>query len=89
MTESFRRFGVADDCKSLVLCVFDADEATLASVASLVEGTLTPFGELGQHLSQADVKLIRKYYKIQDLELESSSLVDAIVCRIATKSCNK
>ncbi|KAF1336742.1 Ekc/keops complex subunit tprkb, partial [Globisporangium splendens] len=89
VTESFRRFGVADDCTSLVLCVFDADDATLASLASLVEGTLTPFNELGQHLTPAGVKAIRKFYKIQDLELGSSTLVDAIVCRIATKSCNK
>lgn len=89
VTESFRRFGVSDSCTSLVLCVFDADDAALAHAATLVEGTLTPFSELGQHLTPADVKLVKKFYKIQELELGSSSLTDAIVCRIATKSCSK
>lgn len=89
VTESFRRFGVSDTCTALVLCVFDADDVALANAATLVEGTLAPFSELGQHLTPADMKLIKKFYKIQELELGSSSLTDAIICRIATKSCSK
>ncbi|TYZ57061.1 hypothetical protein PybrP1_000964 [[Pythium] brassicae (nom. inval.)] len=89
VSESFRRFGIADDCTALVVCVFDADEAALASAAALVQGTAVPFSELGQHLTPADVKAVRKFYKIQDLELSTSLLSDAIVNRIATKSCNK
>lgn len=89
VSESFRRFGVADDSTTLVLCVFDSDEAALATAAALVKGTAVPFHELGQHLTPADVKAVRKFYKIQDLELRTTSLSDAIVNRIATKSCNK
>lgn len=89
VSDSFRRFGVADDCTALVLCVFDADDAALAAAATLVKGERVPFSELGQHLTPADMKNVRKFYKIQDLELTNSSLTDAIVNRIATKSCNK
>ncbi|RLN87391.1 hypothetical protein BBJ28_00026053 [Nothophytophthora sp. Chile5] len=89
VSESFRRFGISDACTSVVLCVFDADDATLKSTETLVEGSLLPFSEVGTHLRPEDVKLIKKYYKIQDQELTCSSLVDAVTCRIATKSCNK
>lgn len=89
VSESFRRFGVNASCKSLVLAVFDADEEILAKVAALVEGKLVPFSLLGSHLTSQDEQLIKKYYKIQDLELSASTLVDAITCRIATKSCSK
>lgn len=89
VSESFRRFGVSPDCTTLVLCVFDADEAALARAAALVQGEHTPLSELGQHLTPADMKALKKFYKIQDLELSSSSLTDAIVNRIATKSCSK
>lgn len=89
VTESFRRFGVDDKCSSLVVCIFDADEATVQTTLALVEGTITAVDELGQHLTPADVKLLRKYYKIQDQELTASSLADAVTCRIATKSCSK
>jgi len=89
VSESFRRFGVSDDCTSLAVCVFDADDATLEKTLALVDGTATSVDELGQHLTPADVKLIKKYYKIQDQELTNSSLADAITCLIATKSCNK
>ncbi|KAF4322379.1 hypothetical protein BBO99_00002981 [Phytophthora kernoviae] len=89
VSESFRRFGVNDNCVSLVICVFDADEPTVKDVEALIEGTQLPFSELGSHVSEQDVKQIKKFYKIQDQELTQSSLVDAIACRIATKSCSK
>ncbi|RLN98963.1 hypothetical protein BBJ28_00000946 [Nothophytophthora sp. Chile5] len=89
VSESFRRFGINDACTSVVLCVFDADEATLKEMETLVEGSLLPFSEVGTHLRPEDVKLIKKFYKIQDQELTCSSLVDAVTCRIATKSCSK
>jgi hypothetical protein len=48
-----------------------------------------PFEELGTHLTDGDVKLIKKFYKISEQELTQSTLVDAATCRIATKSCSK
>ncbi|GMF12380.1 unnamed protein product [Phytophthora lilii] len=89
VSESFKRFGVNDDTTSVVLCVFDADEATLKEVEALVEGMQVPFEELGTHLTHANVRLIKKFYKISEQELTQSSLVDAATCRIATKSCSK
>ncbi|KAF4137517.1 Kinase binding domain-containing protein [Phytophthora infestans] len=89
VSESFKRFGVNDDTTSLVICVFDADEATLEEAETLVEGMQVPFEELGTHLTDSDIKLIKKFYKISEQELTQSSLVDAATCRIATKSCSK
>ncbi|KAI9993787.1 hypothetical protein PInf_016308 [Phytophthora infestans] len=89
VSESFKRFGVNDDTTSLVICVFDADEATLEEAETLVEGMQVPFEELGTHLTDRDIKLIKKFYKISEQELTQSSLVDAATCRIATKSCSK
>ncbi|KAL4159514.1 hypothetical protein PRNP1_000091 [Phytophthora ramorum] len=89
VSESFKRFGVNDDTSSLVVCVFDADEAALKEVETLVEGMQLPFEELGSHLTDGDMKLIKKFYKISEQELTQSSLVDAATCRIATKSCSK
>ncbi|TMW57254.1 hypothetical protein Poli38472_003179 [Pythium oligandrum] len=89
VAESFRRFGISESCDQVILCVIDANEATLEAVSQVVQGTLTPLPELGNHLEPSDITLIKKYYKIQDLELSSSSLLDAITSRIATKSCAK
>lgn len=89
VSESFRRFGIADDSEAIVVCVVDADDAKLSTLQQQVEGTLTPWNELGQHLQDKDIELIRKFYRIQPDELRSSTLIDAIVCRIATKTCNK
>lgn len=89
VSESFKRFGVSDDTTSLVVCVFDADEKVVKEVETLVDGTQVPFQELGAHLTDKDVTHIKKYYKISELELTRSSLVDAATCRIATKSCSK
>ncbi|KAE8896524.1 hypothetical protein PF005_g4261 [Phytophthora fragariae] len=89
VSESFKRFGVSDDTSAVVLCVFDADEAALEQAEALVDGMQLPFEELGTHLTDADVKLLKKFYKISEQELTHSSLVDAATCRIATKSCSK
>jgi EKC/KEOPS complex subunit CGI121/TPRKB len=86
VAESFRRFGISDESTSLLVCAFDADSEKLTSLKTLAVGKMTSINELAQ---DADVKLIKKYYKIQEPELSFSSLLDAIVCRIATKSCLK
>ncbi|GLE04274.1 hypothetical protein PINS_up013184 [Pythium insidiosum] len=93
VAESFRRFGLTDDCDQVLLYVFDADADVLAKAVALVDGTLVESPSikeaLGPHLSPSDIATIRKYYKIQDMELQTSSLSDAVTSRIATKSCNK
>ncbi|KAJ0392721.1 hypothetical protein P43SY_011976 [Pythium insidiosum] len=93
VAESFRRFGLTDECDQILVCVFDADEDAISKALALVDGTLidTPSLKeaLGPHLAPNDVAMIRKYYKIQDTELQTSTLSDAVTSRIATKSCNK
>lgn len=89
VAESFRRFGLNETSDKVVLCIFDADADALARASTLVKGQLTPISELGKHLQPQDITQIKKYYKIQDLELKTTSLLDAVVSRIATKSCSK
>lgn len=89
VSESFKRFGVNEDMTSLVVCVIDAEDETLEQVEMLVQGVQVPFEELGTHLTDEDVNLIKKVYKISEQELTQSTLADAATCRIATKSCSK
>ncbi|TDH74202.1 uncharacterized protein CCR75_001177 [Bremia lactucae] len=89
VSESFKRFGISEKTTSIVVCVFDADEAILKEVEANVEGIQVPFEELGASLTHQDNQLIIKAYKISELELTQSSLVDAATCRIATKSYSK
>jgi EKC/KEOPS complex subunit CGI121/TPRKB len=90
VAESFRRFGIADNSTSLLVCAFDADEEQLKeSLHGLIEGTPTGVQELNKHLQPSDIKNLKRYYKIQDQELTCSTLLEAVVCRIATKSCQK
>lgn len=92
VADSLRRFGIADDSDQLLVGVFgksdEADEARKleAQWRELVDGTLTPVSMLGKHLEDADVA---KLNKIHPLELERSTLIDAITPRIATKTCNE
>ncbi|CEG45718.1 kinase binding protein cgi-121 domain containing protein [Plasmopara halstedii] len=89
VSESLKRFGFSNDTTLLLVCVFDADDEKLKAVETLVEGNQVPFSKLGSHLTSKDLQLIKKYYKISELELTQSSLEDAATCRIATKSCSK
>jgi EKC/KEOPS complex subunit CGI121/TPRKB len=89
VAESFRRFGISDKSDKIVLCVFDANESQLADASEIVHGTSMVLKEIGTHLEAQDLALIRKYYKIPEAELKTSSLIDAIASRIATKSCSK
>ncbi|OQR90010.1 RNA polymerase II-associated protein [Thraustotheca clavata] len=91
VTDSLRRFGIAQDTTSLLVCAFDANAAKIAEMQSLVDGTLVDLNiiESKDHLSPEKLQQLKKHYKISDIELSITSLSDAIVSRIATKSVNK
>ena len=86
VTDSLRRFGVSNETTQLVVCAFD-DASVLDNLE--VDGTQEDVDKIGDHLTADQITALKKLYKIQDTELEVSSLSDAIVCRIATKNVNK
>ncbi|OQR81125.1 hypothetical protein ACHHYP_16719 [Achlya hypogyna] len=89
VTDSLRRFGISESTTKLLVCAFDADEAKLAEMQSLVQGTLVDVSAIEGHVSPENLAQLKKHYKISDMELSVSTLTDAIVSRIATKSVNK
>lgn len=89
VTESFRRFGISDQSDALIVGVFDdPSQDKLSAIASRIDGQRVSMDTLGQHLSEQDLVKIKKYYKIQQPE-HQFSLSDAIITRIAIKSCAK
>lgn len=82
ITESFRRCGITENSTYVLVARFDATPEELEAVRGLVQGTEINVEELEK---RADKSLIQKHYKISSLELEVSSLADAITCRIAAR----
>lgn len=58
------------------------EESKFTEICDLVQGELV---EIGKLTDMADEKLIKKLYKVTDLELTVGSLVEAVVGRMASK----
>ncbi|KAL8560031.1 hypothetical protein ACOMHN_041501 [Nucella lapillus] len=85
ITEAFKKFGIGDTDTSLLVAIVGKEEETqqsLGKLKGLVAGRQVSLEELP---SLADVLTIRKEYKVSDVELSASSLVDAVTTRIAVK----
>ncbi|KAF0706787.1 hypothetical protein DYB37_003219 [Aphanomyces astaci] len=88
VTDSLRRFGISNQATQVLVCVFD-DATALDTVG--IDGVLKPVTSIENHahLTPEHIQVLKKHYKIQDLELQVTTLSDAIVSRIATKNVNK
>lgn len=82
ITESLRRCGIGDNSSYVLVARFNATDEMLEAARSLVNGKEINVEDLGR---SADRSLIQKHYKISSLELEVSSIADAITCRIAAR----
>ncbi|KAM6895645.1 EKC/KEOPS complex subunit TPRKB [Xenentodon cancila] len=84
ISEAFKRFGISDgDDSVLVVVVHDKDEQQfLSDVAAVVDGQQVPVEDVS---SLSDPAKIKKLYKITPEEEKVGSLLDAVVCRMATK----
>ncbi|XP_024145430.1 EKC/KEOPS complex subunit TPRKB [Oryzias melastigma] len=84
ISEAFKRFGISDQDRSLlVVVVHNKDESEfLSNITSRVDGQQVPAEEFS---SFSDPAKIRKLYKITPQEETCGSLLDAVVCRMATK----
>ncbi|KAM4569801.1 EKC/KEOPS complex subunit TPRKB [Odontesthes bonariensis] len=82
ISEAFKRFGVSEsDDSVLMVVVHNKDEPQLLSdLTAKVDGRQVPVDEI---CSLSDAEKIKKMYKITPQE--EKHLLDAVVCRMATK----
>ncbi|CAL8242131.1 unnamed protein product [Merluccius merluccius] len=84
ISEAFKRFGISDsdDSVLVVLVATDDESQVLADITEKVDGQQVPVAELP---TLTDVMQIRKLYKVTPQEEKIGSLLDSVVCRMATK----
>ncbi|KAM7378058.1 hypothetical protein PAMA_013114 [Pampus argenteus] len=84
ISEAFKRFGISDgDDSVLVVLVHNKDESQLLSdIAAKVDGRQVPVEDIS---SLSDAAKIKKLYKVTPQEETCGTLLDAVVCRMATK----
>ncbi|PIA56450.1 hypothetical protein AQUCO_00700646v1 [Aquilegia coerulea] len=82
ITESLKRCGISDNCTYVLVARFNGSIDDMRAADELVDGKEISLEELGTRANKAQ---IQKHYKITAPELGISSLLDAIVCRIAAR----
>eukprot|EP00250_Pteridium_aquilinum_P009124 c18457_g1_i1 orf=384-908(-) len=82
ITESLKRCGLSESSNYVLAARFNATVEELEAARGLMKGKEINLEELEK---RADRPLIQKHFKVSSLELEVSSLADAIACRIAAR----
>ncbi len=67
--------------KHLIVAVFDADDARVQEIRKLIRGTELSPALIGQHVNMPAIK--SHFKDITELELNTNSLLTALVSRIA------
>jgi EKC/KEOPS complex subunit CGI121/TPRKB len=87
ISESFKKFGISDDSKEVLIAVVgEKDAYSLREACKHVKGKQVHLDSL---TDLADLSQVKAVYKISDDELVVSSLLDAVVSRLATKDALK
>uniref|UniRef100_UPI0037E98F16 EKC/KEOPS complex subunit TPRKB n=1 Tax=Semicossyphus pulcher TaxID=241346 RepID=UPI0037E98F16 len=84
ISEAFKRFGIPEDEDSvLVVLVHNKDESlALSDITAVVSGQQVPVEDVS---SLSNHTKIKKLYKVTPQEERCGTLLDAVVCRLATK----
>ncbi|EFJ05709.1 hypothetical protein SELMODRAFT_431319 [Selaginella moellendorffii] len=82
ITESLRRCGISSGTSYVLVVQFDCPAEKENEVRKLIQGREISLEELAK---RADTALIQKHFKVPPLELEISSLTDAVTSRIAAR----
>ncbi|KAL3977428.1 titin [Sarotherodon galilaeus] len=84
ISDAFKRFGISDGDDSVLIVMVDSKDESqdVSDIAARVEGRQVPVEELS---SLSDHAKIKKLYKVTPQEEKCGSLLDAVVCRMATK----
>jgi hypothetical protein len=92
------KFGISNDTINLVVAAIDDNddgdgERAIERIRQLMgeeakcELEDVELALAGAPMPEARLKRLKKVYKIQNAELESASLEDAVICRMSTKDC--
>ncbi|XP_018556042.1 EKC/KEOPS complex subunit TPRKB [Lates calcarifer] len=84
ISEAFKRFGISDgDDSVMVVVVHNKDESQLLTdIVAKVDGQQVSVEDIS---SMSDSAKIKKLYKVTPQEEKCGTLLDAVVCRMATK----
>ncbi|XP_077356416.1 EKC/KEOPS complex subunit TPRKB [Festucalex cinctus] len=84
ISEAFKRFGTADgDNSILVVLVHNKEESHLVGdIATKVDGLQIPVDDIS---TLSDLEKIKKLYKVSPQEEKCGTILDAVICRMATK----
>ena len=87
ISESFKKFGISDESKEVLIAVVNGkDASSLREACKHVKGKQVHLDSL---TDLADLSLVKTVYKVSEDELRVSSLLDAVVSRMATKEALK
>ncbi|KAL1276051.1 hypothetical protein QQF64_035674 [Cirrhinus molitorella] len=84
ISEAFKRFGISDNDSAVhIVLVHNKDETlNIDDIISKVDGQQIAVDQVSV---LTDVAKIKKLYKVAPQEEKCGSLLDAVVCRMATK----
>lgn len=84
ISEAFKRFGISDRDSAVYIVLVHNKEETLNvdDIISKVDGQQIDVDQVSELTDAAQIK---KLYKVAPLEERCGSLLDAVVCRMATK----
>lgn len=82
ISESLKRCGISESSTYILVARFSASADEMTAIEKLIEGREIDLDDLEGNANQSQ---IQKHYKISSLELEISSLAEAITCRIAAR----
>ncbi|XP_056604464.1 EKC/KEOPS complex subunit TPRKB [Triplophysa dalaica] len=84
ISEAFKRFGISDTDNAVYIVLVHNKEETLNvdDIIAKVDGQQIDVDQVSE---LTDAAIVKKLYKVAPMEERCGSLLDAVVCRMATK----
>uniref|UniRef100_A0A6B2F9B1 EKC/KEOPS complex subunit TPRKB n=2 Tax=Crotalinae TaxID=8710 RepID=A0A6B2F9B1_9SAUR len=84
ITDAFKKFGISDTDSAVLIVLIEHGEKTvnLNNLISQVDGQQVSIADLSEI---SDIQKIKKVYKLTPQEEKMGTLLDGIICRMATK----